>query len=180
MEQVLCERNSSYSFRLILLKFYSCFNTGLKMCMWFIHNLEIIFFHFIFYNFNLDFVFQLKPLVFIVSSYLVSTTPLTVPPPPPHHPSTPTPHNRKTFFPQSVCVSLILAIHLNPRKEGRHLFSFRKQILVLYIFKKFELIPCICYTIHIKLWLIAILIDWIGLPVMQNCHQVDVAPLQNL
>ena len=41
-----CGRNSSYNFMLILLKLHWCFGHGLKICMWFGYNLQIIFCHF--------------------------------------------------------------------------------------------------------------------------------------
>ena len=43
--------NSSYSFMLILLKLHRCFGHGLKSCMWFGYNPQIIFCHF-FCNLN--------------------------------------------------------------------------------------------------------------------------------
>ena len=49
---VLCERNSSYNFIPILLKLYSCFCQGLKMCMTFGYNPQINFCHF-FHSLNL-------------------------------------------------------------------------------------------------------------------------------
>ena len=39
-----CGRNSSYSFIPILLKLHWCFSLGLKICMWFGYNPQIIFF----------------------------------------------------------------------------------------------------------------------------------------
>ena len=48
-----CIGNSSYSFRPILLKLYRCFKDGLKICILFFQNPEIIFYHF-FPIFNLD------------------------------------------------------------------------------------------------------------------------------
>ena len=45
-------RISSYSFILILLKLHRCFGDGLKICMWFGYNPQIIFYHFFCY-FNL-------------------------------------------------------------------------------------------------------------------------------
>ena len=41
-----CWLNSSYSFILILLKLHWCFGHGLKICMWFGYNPQIIFCHF--------------------------------------------------------------------------------------------------------------------------------------
>ena len=52
-EQVPCPLNSSHSFWPILLKLYRCFKDGLKICMWFIQNPEIIFYHFL-HVLNLD------------------------------------------------------------------------------------------------------------------------------
>ena len=72
-----CEPNSSYSFRLILFKLYTHFNISLKMCMWFFHSPEIIFFTY-FCIFNLDFILPLTLLKCIWSRYLVSATPFTV------------------------------------------------------------------------------------------------------
>ena len=46
--------NSSYSFRPILFKLYSRFKDGLKICILFFQNPEIIYYH-IFCIFNLDF-----------------------------------------------------------------------------------------------------------------------------
>ena len=43
---VSCERNSSYSFLPIILKLCVCFCHGMKMCMWFGYNCQIIFCHF--------------------------------------------------------------------------------------------------------------------------------------
>ena len=44
-EQVPCPGNSYHSFKPILLKLYRCFKDGLKICMWFFQNPEIIFYH---------------------------------------------------------------------------------------------------------------------------------------
>ena len=44
--------HNSYSFILILLKLYMCYDHRLKMCMWFGYNHQIIFGHF-FCNLNL-------------------------------------------------------------------------------------------------------------------------------
>ena len=52
MEYVPCIGNSSYSFWRILLKLYRCFKDGLKICILFCQNPEIIFYHF-FRIFNL-------------------------------------------------------------------------------------------------------------------------------
>ena len=49
MEYIPCIGNSSYSFWRILLKLYSCFQDGLKICILFSQDPEIIFLHF-----NLD------------------------------------------------------------------------------------------------------------------------------
>ena len=46
-EQVPCPLNSSHSFWPILLKLYRCFKDGLKICMWFFQNPEIIFYYFL-------------------------------------------------------------------------------------------------------------------------------------
>ena len=53
MEYVPCIGNSSYSFWRILLKLYRCFKDGLKICILFFQNPEIIFYHFL-RIFNLD------------------------------------------------------------------------------------------------------------------------------
>ena len=50
MEYIPCIGNSSYSFWWILLKLYSCFQDGLKICILFSQDPEIIFF----LHFNLD------------------------------------------------------------------------------------------------------------------------------
>ena len=94
-----CIGNSSYSFRPILLKLYRCFKDGLKICILFFQNPEIIFYHFfpifnldifralilpeiIFYHyfriFNLDIFRALILQICIWSMYLVSATPPTV------------------------------------------------------------------------------------------------------
>ena len=52
-EQVPCPHYSSHSFWPILLKLYRCFKDGLKICMWFFQNPEIIFHHFL-HVLNLD------------------------------------------------------------------------------------------------------------------------------
>ena len=62
MEYVPCIGNSSYSFWRILLKLYRCFKDGLKICILFFQNPEIIFYHF-FRIFNLDI---LEPLYWYV------------------------------------------------------------------------------------------------------------------
>ena len=72
-----CIGNSSYSFRPILLKLYRCFKDGLKICILFFQNPEIIFYHF-FPIFNLDIFRVLILQICIWSMYLVSATPPTV------------------------------------------------------------------------------------------------------
>ena len=72
-----CIGNSSYSFRPILLKLYRCFKDGLKICILFFQNPEIIFYHF-FPIFNLDIFRALVLQICIWSMYLVSATPPTV------------------------------------------------------------------------------------------------------
>ena len=72
-----CIGNSSYSFRRILLKLYRCFKDGLKICILFFQNPEIIFYHF-FPIFNLDIFRALILQICIWSMYLVSATPPTV------------------------------------------------------------------------------------------------------
>ena len=69
--------NSSHSFRLNLLKLYMDFKNGLKICMWFSRNPEIIFYHF-FRIFNLDTFWVLMLQKRIGSRYLVPVTPTTV------------------------------------------------------------------------------------------------------
>ena len=77
MEYVPCIGNSSYSFWRILLKLYKCFKDGLKICILFFQNPEIIFYHFL-RIFNLDIFRALILQICIWSMYLVSATPLTV------------------------------------------------------------------------------------------------------
>ena len=77
MEYVPCIGNSSYSFWRILLKLYRCFKDGLKICILFSQNPEIIFYHFL-RIFNLDIFRALILLICIWSIYLVSATPPTV------------------------------------------------------------------------------------------------------
>ena len=77
MEYVPCIGNSSYSFWRILLKLYRCFKDGLKICILFFQNPEIIFYHF-FRIFNLDIFRALILQICIWSMYLVSATPPTV------------------------------------------------------------------------------------------------------
>ena len=72
-----CIGNSSYSFRPILLKLYRCFKDGLKICILFFQNPEIIFYYF-FPIFNLDIFRALILQICIWSMYLVSATPPTV------------------------------------------------------------------------------------------------------
>ena len=72
-----CIGNSSYSFRPILLKLYRCFKDGLKICILFFQNPEIIFYHF-FPIFNLDIFGALILQICIWSMYLVLATPPTV------------------------------------------------------------------------------------------------------
>ena len=76
-EYMPCIGNSSYSFRPILLKLYRCFKDGLKICILFFQNPEIIFYHF-FPIFNLDIFRALILQICIWSMYLVSATPPTV------------------------------------------------------------------------------------------------------
>ena len=76
-EQVPCPLNSSHSFLPILLKLYRCFKDGLKICMWFIQNPEIIFCHFL-HVLNLDIFLVLILQKSIGSRYLVPLTPPTV------------------------------------------------------------------------------------------------------
>ena len=77
MEYVPCIGSSSYSFWRILLKLYRCFKDGLKICILFFQNPEIIFYHF-FPIFNLDIFRALILQICIWSMYLVSATPPTV------------------------------------------------------------------------------------------------------
>ena len=72
-----CIGNSSYSLKPILLKLYRCFKDGLKICILFFQNPEIIFYHF-FPIFNLDIFRALVLQICIWSMYLVSATPPTV------------------------------------------------------------------------------------------------------
>ena len=76
-EQVPCPLNSSHSFWPILLKLYRCFKDGLKICMWFFQNPEIIFYYF-FRIFNLVIFWVLILQMCIGSRYLVPLTPPTV------------------------------------------------------------------------------------------------------
>ena len=76
-EQVPCPLNSSLSFWPILLKLYRCFKDGLKICMWFFQNPEIIFYYFL-QVLNLDIVLVLILQKSIGSRYLVPITPPTV------------------------------------------------------------------------------------------------------
>ena len=68
-----CERNSSYSFVPIFLKLCMCFHHGMRMCMWFGYNCEIIFCHFFLFVNLVIFLPQC-----IDSGNLVSATPHTV------------------------------------------------------------------------------------------------------
>ena len=77
MEYVPCIGNSSYSFWRILLKLYRCFKDGLKICILFFQNPEIIFYHFL-RIFNLDIFRALILQICIWSMYLISATPPTV------------------------------------------------------------------------------------------------------
>ena len=77
MEYVPCIGNSSYFFWRILLKLYRCFKDGLKICILFFQNPEIIFYHFL-RIFNLDIFRALILQICIWSMYLVSATPPTV------------------------------------------------------------------------------------------------------
>ena len=70
-------RQPTYSFRPILLKLYRCFKDGMKICILFFQNPEIIFYHF-FPIFNLDIFRALILQICIWSMYLVSATPPTV------------------------------------------------------------------------------------------------------
>ena len=70
---VSCERNSSYSFIPIFLKFCVCFRHGMRMCIWFGCYCEIIFCH-LFHFVNLV-IFSPQC---IDSGYLVSATPHTI------------------------------------------------------------------------------------------------------
>ena len=71
---VPCLHNSSYSFMLILLKVHGCFGHGLKTCMWFGYNPQIIFCHF-FRKLNLVFFQALLLSTYVDSMYLVRVTP---------------------------------------------------------------------------------------------------------
>ena len=66
-------RNSSYSFMPILLKLHRCFGYGLKTCMWFEYNPQIIFCHF-FCNLNLVFFRRYYYQHNVDSRYLVRVT----------------------------------------------------------------------------------------------------------
>ena len=71
---VPCERNSSYNFIPIFLKFCTCFFHGLEMCMWFGYNPWITFCHFF------HFVIFWPQILWkcINSGYLVSAAPYTI------------------------------------------------------------------------------------------------------
>ena len=66
--------NSSYSFMLILLKLHRWFGYGLKMCMWFGNNPQIICCH-LFCNLNLVFFQALLLSKYIDNMYLLRVTP---------------------------------------------------------------------------------------------------------
>ena len=76
-EQVRCPLNSSHSFWPILLKLYRCFKDGLKICMCFFQNPEIIFYYFL-HVLNLDIFWVLILQKSIGRRYLVPLTPPTV------------------------------------------------------------------------------------------------------
>ena len=77
-EYVPSARNSSYSFRPILFKLYRCFEDGLKICILFFQNPEIIFYH-IFCIFNVNRLFRAQILQECIGSmYLLPATPPTV------------------------------------------------------------------------------------------------------
>ena len=76
-EYVPSARNSSYSFRPILFKLYRLCQDGLKICILFFQNPEIIFYY-IFCIFNLDF-FRARILQKCIGCmYLLPATPPTV------------------------------------------------------------------------------------------------------
>ena len=75
-EYVSSARNSTYSFRPIFFKLYRHFFDGLKICILFFQNPEIIFYY-IFCIFNLDFFRALIQQKCIGSMYLVHATPPT-------------------------------------------------------------------------------------------------------
>ena len=68
-------RISSYSFILILLKLHRCFGHGLKICMWFRYNPQIIVYYF-FCKLNLVIFQALLLSTYVDSMYLVRVTPL--------------------------------------------------------------------------------------------------------
>ena len=72
-----CGRNSSYSFLSIILKLHWCFGHGLKICMWFWYNPQIIFCCF-FRKLNLAIFRALSITMWMASGYLVGATPPTV------------------------------------------------------------------------------------------------------
>ena len=74
MEYIPCIGNSSYSFWRILLKLHSCFQDGLKICILFSQDPEIIFFCILTQTFFQAFMLQ----ICIGSICLVSATPPTV------------------------------------------------------------------------------------------------------
>ena len=59
----------------ILMKLHRCFGHGLKMCMWFGYNPQLIFCHFL-RNLNLVFFQALLLSTYVDSRYLVSVTPI--------------------------------------------------------------------------------------------------------
>ena len=66
--------NSSYSLMKILLKLHRCFGHGLKTCMWFGYNPQIVFCHF-FRNLTFLFFQALLLSTYVDSRYLVRVTP---------------------------------------------------------------------------------------------------------
>ena len=66
-------RISSYSFISILLKLHRCFVHGLKICMWFGYNHEIIFYHF-FCKLNFVIFQALLLSTYVDNIYLVRVT----------------------------------------------------------------------------------------------------------
>ena len=69
-----CGRNSSYSFIPILLKLHWCFGHGLKICIWFGYNHQIIFCYF-FCKLNLAIFRALLITMWMDRRYLVGATP---------------------------------------------------------------------------------------------------------
>ena len=72
---ILCGRKSSYSFLPILSKFHWCFGHGLKICMWFAYNPQIIFY---IYNLSLFIpfpaYFALQCYQYFINVYIISIT----------------------------------------------------------------------------------------------------------